>query len=365
MTKLLLSILKSLFSVLCINFSLKNNKKIIFFYHPSNKVAGITEAYIDKFLNKYSKNFKIIYGHQNLCLIKKKNYFYLNPKFLKFIFNVDYFISSYVSDYFTINSKKIYIHHDIYDTPIVSKDKINQLRKRLMNYDNILVPSNISLNFFFKLFKNFKKKLNIFELGYIKLDVLRKKKNINYLNKNKSIIIAPTNIYSFKDLTLKDQIENIIIKLLTKTNFDIILRPHPSNRNDIFFIKIIKKFSKYKKFNYDKSDNYQNIYMSSSLLITDISGTAYTYAFFTNNPVIFYVNSEKKLKRLNYENLSYFKDRKKIGTTIKSSNNLVKTIKNIIKNTKNISKRITLLREKKIKYLDRTHVRFLELIEKF
>ena len=83
MIKWLISISKSLFSVLCINFSPKNNKKIIFFYHPSNKLTGITEAYIDKFLNKYSKNFNIIYGHQNLYLVKKKKLFLYKSKILK------------------------------------------------------------------------------------------------------------------------------------------------------------------------------------------------------------------------------------------------------------------------------------------
>ena len=48
-------------------------------------------------------------------------------------------------------------------------------------------------------------------------------------------------------------------------------------------------------------------------MITDISGTAYTYAFLTKNPVFFYSPNEKIIQKTYYNNLSYFIDRKKIG----------------------------------------------------
>ena len=66
--------------------------------------------------------------------------------------------------------------------------------------------------------------------------------------------------------------------------------------------QVLNKYSNYKKFYFDQSSNYSKIYLKSLTLITDISGTAYTYAFFTKNPVIFLeliINSEKNFIILN------------------------------------------------------------------
>ena len=43
-------------------------------------------------------------------------------------------------------------------------------------------------------------------------------------------------------------------------------------------------------------------------MITDISGTAYTYAFLTKKPVVFYCSYKMSLER-NYKHLFYFKKR--------------------------------------------------------
>ena len=61
-------------------------------------------------------------------------------------------------------------------------------------------------------------------------------------------------------------------------------------------------------------------------LITDISGTAYTYAFLTNKPVIFFSKNEKLINELGYGKLSYFEDRNKIGAIIKNSNEILEII---------------------------------------
>ena len=63
-------------------------------------------------------------------------------------------------------------------------------------------------------------------------------------------------------------------------------------------------------------------------MISDLSGTAYTYAFLTNQPTIFFSNYENMLKRLNYSNLNFFKDRNKIGYIVESTTNLIKILKN-------------------------------------
>ena len=120
---------------------------------------------------------------------------------------------------------------------------------------------------------------------------------------------------------------NIIIDLLlSKTNYNVIFRPHPSNLYTNIVDRIENKFSKYKNFNIDKSKNYFNTYSNSFLMITDLSGTAYTYSFLTLNPVLFFSISEKILKKNNYNNLNYFKDRNKIGYIVNHENKLIKLI---------------------------------------
>lgn len=56
-------------------------------------------------------------------------------------------------------------------------------------------------------------------------------------------------------------------------------------------------------------------------MITDLSGTAYTYAFLIKNPVIFFCSFKISIEK-NYNQLFYFKNRNQIGEIIRNVNNL-------------------------------------------
>ena len=73
-------------------------------------------------------------------------------------------------------------------------------------------------------------------------------------------------------------------------------------------------------------------------MITDLSGTAYTYSFLTNSPVLFFSRNEKEAKK-NYSNLKHFEDRKKIGKVITNLKDLKISILNLIKNKNNFKKK--------------------------
>ena len=60
----------------------------------------------------------------------------------------------------------------------------------------------------------------------------------------------------------------------------------------------------------------------------DISGTAYTFSFLTQRPVVFLKN---KLKNKIYKKQFFFKDRNKIGYVCNSLHGLVNFTKNIKK----------------------------------
>ena len=158
-----------------------DKKKIIIFYHPNVRLINIHTKFIENLLEH--KKYFVIHLHQN-SLLSRNKYFFLINYFCKFIFNSDYFISNNVCDFFSYGSKRIYIHHDIYDTPLIDKKKESNLRLRLSKYQYILVASNITKKIFFDLFKKYKKKPKIKVIGYFKLDVMlngkidKKKKNL-------------------------------------------------------------------------------------------------------------------------------------------------------------------------------------------
>jgi hypothetical protein len=76
-------------------------------------------------------------------------------------------------------------------------------------------------------------------------------------------------------------------------------------------------------------------------MITDYSGTAYSFALTTLNPVIFFSPNEDHAVKLGYSKLNYFKDRKKIGFIVASVNSILKIIL-----AKNLNPNININREK-------------------
>ena len=103
-------------------------------------------------------------------------------------------------------------------------------------------------------------------------------------------------------------------------------------------------------------------------MITDFSGTAYTFAYSTLRPVIFFSKNEKKFAKSEISNLFYFKDRKIIGFVSKNLNQLLGFIKRINKKKEYNKNKIFNLRKKRIKYvnksLDQTNMQILKICKK-
>ncbi len=320
--------------------------------------------YIEDLLEDFTENYSVIYGHEVNKNIGKK-YFFIKQGYLKFILNIDLFISNNVCDVFTKNSIRIYMHHDIYDTPLVSDKKEKELFLRLIKYDYLFLPSRRSKTMFQNFFKkhnfDFKNKIpRLIETGYPKLDYLKENSKL-YKSTNNSIVIAPTNLTAFGKLSMFNYLDELIDILLTNIESKIIFRPHPSNRKENKVIEIEKKFNKNPKFNLDISDNYLNIYLKSYCLITDLSGTAYTYAFLTKNPVIFLSRNEKLINNLGYNKLAFFQDREKIGIVIQNLSEIIYTVKNIKFIEKKVKNSINFL-EKDLSYLGNSKNRIKQLI---
>ena len=82
------------------------------------------------------------------------------------------FVSSYIVYTLPKTKNKIYINHDIYDAPMVSKENENNLVKSLKKYDYIFMSSDITLNMLRNKIKQFEpteklKKPEIINTGYL------------------------------------------------------------------------------------------------------------------------------------------------------------------------------------------------------
>lgn len=365
---MILSITKNLLNILQINliiFLAKfKKKKVIFFYHPKKKLTLIHNYYIEYIFKDYSeKEYCIIYGHDTDIRLGE-NYFNIKQSYIKFLSGIDFFINNNIGDVFPKNCNKIYIHHNLYDDPWVARNKEKEMCHRLIKYDYILVATTSSLLRINETFLKYKfiKKPKIIEVGYAKLDYL-----LNNLRdkkiKKESILIAPTLINSFPALSIIDKLKKIIDELLSTTDLNIILRPHPSDKEHEKYLYLKNEFIKNKRFNYDLSNNYFDTYSKSKLMITDLSGTAYTFAFLCLSPVIFISNDEKKINESGYSNYNFFLDRKKIGEVIFDENNINANIELISKNYNLYEKNIIQLR-KNMKYLNKATIEIKKVIER-
>ncbi len=365
---MIFSIIRSLFTTLAINIKIiylkYKNKKIIFFYYPSKQLAKPAN-YIEYLFHDFGKDFAIFFGFNSQNIVGDKNHYYIKYGFLKWIYNVDIFFDNMCVDVFTNKSIKIYMHHDIYDTPLVNIAKEKELFERIIKYDFLFLSNKKNINMFKNFFDKYNSVLNnnipkTIESGYVKLDYL--KKNINKIDlKNNNVVIAPTNHLGFNELSLFHNLEQIIENLLKYTSSKIIFRPHPANRKTETTLKIKSIFKDNKNFNFDESNDYFHTYLNSVCLISDVSGTAYTYAFLTKKPVIFFSTNEKLVNKLDYDKLAYFKDRNKVGVVVSNLKEMQEAIINIhsIQEEKKIS--IDIL-EKEMNYLGNSKSRIKEII---
>ena len=365
----ILSLFKTLLSIVKINiiiiYSKIINKKIIFFYHPKKLLTLNNVYYLDELFSDFSKEYVVIYGHE-VDNYKNDNYYFILQSFLfELILNVDIFFSVNVCDKFTNKSIKIYMHHDVSTAPLVDIKKEKELQIRLLNYDYIFVPEKKSQLMFKNLFSedlsDLKKKPSIISVGYCKLDYLIKRIEKSK-NLEKYIVIAPSDYRHVDELTIYDDLKDIIKILLINTHYKIVFRPYPGNKNTNKVLEIKNYFSNKENFIFDVSDNYLNIYSNSACLITDISGTAFTFAYATGKPVIFFSKMENSLKELGFLKLDYFNDRKKIGAIAESPESILVNIKKLaeLKNKIKDSNKILL---DQMNYLGKSKERVKNLID--
>jgi|ETNmetMinimDraft_33_1059910.scaffolds.fasta_scaffold20209_1 hypothetical protein len=357
---------------LIINRRFKNNKKLkfILFYFP---VKTYQENILD-LVKKMKKNknifiFLIYNKYSSSGISKQKNSLLIDFGYLRFVpfsniflNKINLFISNDVAYIYPPKSTNIYISHDITDIQMVNKEMEKKVFSAFLKIDYIFLSSDIVVKDFIKKFKLFfkKKKLRtpkLINTGYLKLDHVKKKLNL-FKNKRDSIVIAPTARFYKKEHNISTDLENIIDNLLKFTKEKIIYRPHPvdlTKGGDNNFVEgIINKFNKNKNFSADLSKSYLNSYSKAKFLITDFSSTAFTFAYSTLCPVVFYSKNEKKLNITELVSSAYYKDRLKVGYITNNVIQILTIIKKISLTKSKLRIKIINLRKKRIKYLNQS-----------
>jgi hypothetical protein len=256
-------------------------------------------------------------------------------------------------------SKKILFVHDIYDSPkgiaetapTPSTDgKPQRVPPLLDELDYTFLPCKALMPPSNKMKLIRQKQICRIPGGYIKLD-----KNIQYFKSIDttidSIIFAPTvhwdHFYDY--VAVPEHGCDIVGALLEKfPEYKIIFRPHPHTVDTPEVQKVSRKFNHHPQFEFDTNASfYMENYARSQLMITDMSGTAFTYAFTTSRPVVFFSHKNDTVEDV-FGKIRYFKDREKVGYVATTIQELVEKVSYILDNKSELEKRIGEFRDEAI-----------------
>ena len=105
----------------------------------------------------------------------------------------------------------------------------------------------------------------------------------------KTILIAP----SWGDYSLLHRGCDVLIKKLTETDYNIIIRPHPQSMiiEKDFIEKLMKKYQSFDNISWNFDSNNLEVLSATDVLISDFSCVMFDFAFLFNKPFI-YVDTE-------------------------------------------------------------------------
>lgn len=135
----------------------------------------------------------------------------------------------------------------------------------------------------------------LLRVGYPKLDGQRRQLQASGLVPPESpltVVFAPTHGYYINSrFSVVGQYGRKIIGRLTDAGVKVVFRPHMESWRDQDREEvegIASQFDGHPLFALDRSGNYFETYAQSHLMLTDISGTGFTYAFTFGRPALFF-----------------------------------------------------------------------------
>lgn len=169
--------------------------------------------------------------------------------------------------------------------------------------------------------------------GYPRLDeLIQLAQNLNPPNGN-WIIIAPTLLSEATEHDSLMMQAHSLVNWFIRNGWSVLFRPHPNNLKEgnkylPLFESLIDSFHECDRFEVDRSKDYLESYARSTLMLSDISGTAYTYAFAFGRPVVFY----EKTKNAVFSQGLLYENRYRIGPTIQSVDELQAAMAQLMEN---------------------------------
>lgn len=200
--------------------------------------------------------------------------------------------------------------------------------------------------------------------GYPRLDEqLRRNSQLEQEEVSRTVIIAPSLVSSTtREASIMPYAEQIV-ELLLADGWHIIFRPHPFNMtpSNAFTTEchdVVRKFQNCEAFLLDESKDYHSSYRSAAVMVSDVSGTAYTFAFGFEKPVLFFEPSKEITlgKGLLYQN------RRMLGAATHSVDQVVPALNNIFGDRSLIQRSIVDCRKKSVFNVGRSAQYFAENI---
>lgn len=128
--------------------------------------------------------------------------------------------------------------------------------------------------------------------GYPKLDwTLRRLDGIGGRTAHDTIVYAPTHVYAVNEALCSLRRHGAdVVRALLDDGWRVIFRPHPvsfSDEDRTLVEEIVRSHQLDPMFSLDRGKDYMDSYSRASMMVTDLSGTGFTYAFTFGRPVLF------------------------------------------------------------------------------
>jgi hypothetical protein len=347
-------------------------KKTLAVYYPSSAYRmnlGSGQMY-DK-IRQQGYNVIFLFGVICNDEFEKRAYsYYAGHDIVNFLDFVDVFAIPTVMLGLPKRAKKVLFVHDIYDSPLgpegLPRESADGEYPResafLDELDYVFLPCAAVMrrNRIRPLVRS--KPLCRIPGGYIKLD-----HNIRYFENNKlpvdSIIYAPTiTTGDFARYVSVPKYGQRIVEALLEgfADYRIIFRPHPHTLQTEDVTKIAEHFSRDKRFVFDSNASFYNDnYCRSAVMVTDMSGTAFTYAFMTLRPVVFFSHREQDVAQA-FNNVKYFEDRERIGYIATNIAELKEQVARALKNAERFARNSRRFRDETVFNLGKAEDYFAE-----
>jgi CDP-Glycerol:Poly(glycerophosphate) glycerophosphotransferase len=164
--------------------------------------------------------------------------------------------------------------------------------------------------------------------GYPKLDLMLASHSTTRRptdpSRRSTVVYAPTHISSLSDhLTSLSHYGEAIVNALIVEGNRVIFRPHKASFADQdrpVIDRICQLHADNPNFSLDMSEDYTETYSSADLMVTDLSGTGFTFSFSFGRPCIFFSASEEAERGLRG---IQFEARHRIGALVRDINEML------------------------------------------